>query len=91
MPYSISQINDNTSLFSQVRITLQLGTSREKTFYVGQSLSDDIYHSLVIRRRGKNINVTIDDDEPLLGELFSLRMLSMNGLSNSLQNFGIIK
>ena len=74
-----------------MKITLQLGTSTEKTFYVGQSLSDDIYHSLVIRRRGKNINVTIDDDEPLLGELFSLRMLSMNGLSNSLQNFGIIK
>ena len=70
---------------------MQLGTSREKTFYVGQSLSDDIYHSLVIRRRGKKINVTIDDDEPLLGELFSLRMLSMNRLSNSLQNFGIIK
>ena len=70
---------------------MQLGSSREKTFYVGQSLSDDIYHSLVIRRRGKNINVTIDDDEPLLGELFSLRMLSMNRLSNSLQNFGIIK
>ena len=53
----------------QVRITLQLGTAREKTLYVGQSLNDDIYHSVVIRRRGRNVRATVDDDEPLLGEL----------------------
>ena len=53
----------------QVRITLQLGTAREKTLYVGQSLNDDIYHSVVIRRRGRNVRATVDDDEPLLGKL----------------------
>ena len=51
-----------------MRITLQLGTSGAKTIYVGQSLNDDIYHSVVIRRRGRNVRATVDDDEPLVGK-----------------------
>ena len=67
----------STPLFWQVRITLQLGTGREKTIYVGQSLNDDIYHSVVIRRRGRNVRATVDDDEPLVGELLTLRRIHL--------------
>ena len=45
-----------------------MGTSREKTIYVGQSLNDDLYHSVVIRRKGRKVWATVDDDEPLEGE-----------------------
>ena len=54
-----------------------MGTGREKTIYVGQSLNDDIYHSVVIRRRGRNVRATVDDDEPLVGELLTLRRIHL--------------
>ena len=44
-----------------------MGTAPEKTFYVGQSLNDDIYHTLVFKRRGIKIRAVVDDDTPVLG------------------------
>jgi hypothetical protein len=51
----------------RVKVTLQLGSAK-KTVYVGQSLNDDIYHSIVIRRRGRKIRAIVDDDEPVIGK-----------------------
>jgi hypothetical protein len=45
-----------------------MGSAAEKTFYVGQSLNDDIYHTLVFKRRGVKIRAVVDDDTPVLGE-----------------------
>ena len=57
---------------------MQLGTSGEKTIYVGQSLNDDIYHSVVIRRRGRNVRAIVDDDEPLVGESLTLKRFHLH-------------
>ena len=54
-------LNDYVSFF------FQMGTAPEKTFYVGQSLNDDIYHTLVFKRRGIKIRAVVDDDTPVLG------------------------
>ncbi len=59
---------------ARVRVHLQMGNGHggaEKTFYVGQSLNDDIYHSFVFRRRGTKISALIDDDEPVVEEIAS--------------------
>ena len=45
-----------------------MGSAPEKTFYVGQSLNDDIYHTLVFKRRGSKIRAVVDDDTPVLGK-----------------------
>jgi hypothetical protein len=45
-----------------------MGAAAEKTFYVGQSLNDDIYHTLVFKRRANKVRVVVDDDAPVLGE-----------------------
>jgi hypothetical protein len=50
----------------RVRITLLLGLA-EKTIFVGQSLNDDIYHTLIYQRRGMKIKAIMDDDAPILG------------------------
>ena len=60
-----------------------MGTAREKTLYVGQSLNDDIYHSVVIRRRGRNVRATVDDDEPLVGELRCIMCKSVHATFSS--------
>ena len=55
-----------------------MGTSGAKTIYVGQSLNDDIYHSVVIRRRGRNVRAIVDDDEPLVGESLALKRFHLH-------------
>ena len=52
-----------------------MGSAPEKTFYVGQSLNDDIYHTLVFKRRGTKIRAVVDDDTPVLGNYFSNKCL----------------
>jgi len=44
-----------------------MGSAAEKHFFVGQSLNDDIYHTLVLERRGAKVKAVVDDDAPLLG------------------------
>ena len=51
----------------RVRVTIQLGTA-EKTIYVGQSLNDDIYHSLILERRATKLTAIMDDDDPIIGK-----------------------
>ncbi len=51
----------------RVKVTLQLGAQR-KVVYIGQSLNDDMYHSVVVKRRGKKISAAVDDDEPIIGK-----------------------
>ncbi len=51
----------------RVRVTLRMGIE-DKTIYVGQSLNDDIYHTLIYKRRGTKIEATMDDDQPILGK-----------------------
>ena len=57
----------------RVRLDITLG-STEKTVYVGQSLNDDIYHTLVMKRRGNKIEAIMDDDDPIIGE-FSVNFI----------------
>lgn len=47
-------------------MNLQLG-STVKTMFAGQSLNDDIYHAVMIRRKGKKLEVAIDHDDPIIG------------------------
>ena len=53
----------------QVRISLRIGQS-EKEMTVGQSLNDDIWHSLAFKRRGNVLEANIDDEEAKKGKLF---------------------
>ena len=52
----------------RVKISITLGLA-EKSFYVGQSLNDDMYHSLIYKRRGLKINAIVDDDPPVLAQI----------------------
>lgn len=44
-----------------------MGHTLEKHFFVGQSLNDDIYHTLIVKRRGTKVKAYVDDDAPVLG------------------------
>jgi len=46
----------------------KMGSASEKHFFVGQSLNDDIYHTLVVKRRGAKVKAIVDDDAPVLGK-----------------------
>ena len=50
----------------QVRISLKIG-HYEKEILVGQSLNDDIWHSLSFKRRGNVLEANIDDEEAKKG------------------------
>lgn len=52
----------------RVKISIYIGLA-EKSFYVGQSLNDDMYHSLIYQRRGMKIHSVVDDDTPVLAEI----------------------
>ena len=39
----------------------------QKVLFAGSSLNDDIYHTVVFRRRATKLTVTVDDDDPILG------------------------
>ena len=51
----------------RVKVSIYIGLA-EKSFYVGQSLNDDMYHTLIYQRRGMKINAVVDDDAPVLGK-----------------------
>ena len=55
----------------RVKVSIDIGLA-EKSFYVGQSLNDDMYHTLIYQRRGMKINAVVDDDAPVLGKLCTL-------------------
>ena len=50
----------------QVRIYLRLG-HYEKEMTVGQSLNDDLWHTITFKRRGNIFEGYIDDEEPRKG------------------------
>ncbi len=52
----------------RVRIRVRMGAAPSRVVFAGQSLNDDIYHALVIKRRGGKITAIVDDDEPVIGE-----------------------
>ena len=39
----------------------------QKALFAGNSLNDDIYHTVVFRRRGSKLRAIVDDDDPILG------------------------
>ena len=51
----------------QVKISIRVG-HYEKDMMVGQSLNDDIWHSLLFKRRGNVLEANIDDEEAKKGE-----------------------
>ena len=51
----------------QVKISIRVG-HYEKDMMVGQSLNDDIWHSLSFKRRGNVLEANIDDEEAKKGE-----------------------
>ncbi|XP_071747001.1 neurexin 1 isoform X2 [Lepeophtheirus salmonis] len=61
---------DVTMESGRVRLSFQVGHS-EKTIFAGQSLNDDIYHTILLQRRGTKIRVVVDDDEPIDAELLN--------------------
>ena len=58
----------------RVKISISIG-STEKTFFVGQSLNDDIYHTLIFERRALKIRSLVDDDSPVIGKKLIVRFL----------------
>ena len=58
----------------RVKISISIG-STEKTFFVGQSLNDDIYHTLIFERRALKIRSLVDDDSPVIGKKLIVRIL----------------
>lgn len=50
----------------RVKISIYIGLA-EKTFFVGQSLNDDMYHTLIFERRALKIRSYVDDDAPVIG------------------------
>jgi len=58
----------------RVRVEVRLGQS-SRSVYAGQSLNDDIYHTLTLRRRGSKIEAIVDDDEPVMGEVHGSQTL----------------
>ena len=51
---------------SQVRIYLRIG-HYEKEMTVGQSLNDDLWHTITFKRRGNVFEGFVDDEEPKKG------------------------
>ena len=39
----------------------------QKVLFAGNSLNDDIYHTVIFRRRGSKLRAIVDDDDPILG------------------------
>lgn len=60
--YYFSLLTDRGRL--QARLVMGL---TEKTAIVGEGLGDDLWHSVVFKRRGMTITLGVDDDPPLLG------------------------
>ena len=55
-------------------INFQIGQD-QKVLFAGSSLNDDIYHTVVFRRRATKLTVTVDDDDPILGTNWSYLFL----------------
>lgn len=62
----------------RVKVSIDIGLA-EKSFYVGQSLNDDMYHTLIYQRRGMKVNAVVDDDAPVLGTFSLLLILKLIG------------
>ena len=58
-------------LGGQVKLSIRIG-HYEKEIVIGQSLNDDIWHSLSFKRRGNVLEANIDDEEAKKGKLFNL-------------------
>lgn len=70
---------------ARVRVLVRL-ENEERVLFAGQSLNDDIYHSVNFKRRGAKIAVVIDDEDQVEGKLMAsrhkwrkLRDISRNG------------
>ena len=50
----------------QVKIKIMIG-HYEKEFLIGQSLNDDIWHTITYKRQGNVIETNVDDEEPKKG------------------------
>ena len=59
----------------QVKISLRIG-HYEKEIMVGQSLNDDIWHSLSFKRRGNVLEANIDDEEAKKGKKLKVHQTS---------------
>lgn len=61
----------------KVKVTLQISTNT-RTISVGQGLNDDVYHTLSYRRMGKEVEISIDGENPVSGELYFLMSIQKN-------------
>ena len=55
-------------LGGQVKLSIRIGYY-EKEIVIGQSLNDDIWHSLSFKRRGNVLEANIDDEEAKKGKV----------------------
>jgi len=52
----------------RVRVRVEIGQADEDV-YAGHSLNDDVYHTVLFRRRGTKLRVVVDDDDPVYAEV----------------------
>uniref|UniRef100_A0A8C9X3D3 Neurexin 1b n=1 Tax=Sander lucioperca TaxID=283035 RepID=A0A8C9X3D3_SANLU len=52
----------------RVRLTVNLGKGPE-TIFAGQNLNDNEWHTVRVFRRGKNLKLTVDDLQPVEGQM----------------------
>ena len=53
-------------LYNIYLLKLQIGQD-QKAYYAGSSLNDDMYHTVVFKRRGTKLSAIVDEDDPVLG------------------------
>ena len=58
----------------QAMIRIKIG-HYEKEIMIGQSLNDDIYHTLTFRRRGNVIEANIDEENPKKGKVQNVKLI----------------
>ena len=58
----------------RIRVKVEIGHA-ERSVFAGHSLNDDIYHTVLFRRRGTKLSVTVDDDDPMLAEIAATQSL----------------
>ena len=54
----------------RVRVDVDIG-QETSNLYAGTSLNDDMYHTIIIKRRGNKLNVVVDEDEPIISTVLS--------------------
>ena len=54
----------------RVRVDVDIG-QESSNLYAGTSLNDNMYHTVIIKRRGNKLNVVVDEDDPIISNVLS--------------------